>query len=195
MTQAYKQKYQKVNFIIRSANSNDISQIIAVQLKSLEVLAAQDYQPHQLQVLLASKKCKRGRFEIIFVAAIEQQIIGFAALDRFTNSLTGLFIDPEYTRQGIGTKLLQRIEQEAIKFKIPILWVCASLTGYPFYLANSYQELGKIGINLHGVTIPCIQMKKRLLTPTVKQQIGDILYHAVMCLLIVWLLILMIVKF
>lgn len=195
MTQVYNYKNQADKFIIRLANKNDVSQIITLQLKSLKVLAAKDYLPHQLQVLLASKKRRRGKFEIIFVAVKNYRIIGFAALDRFTNSLSGLYVDPEYTRQGIGTKLLQRIEQEAIKLKIPILWVCASLTGYSFYLTNNYQDLGRTGINLNGISVPCIQMKKRLLTPTTKEQLRDILYHVLIWLLVIWSLILMIAKF
>lgn len=193
--QVYKYSHQAENITIRLATKKDIPQIIAIQLAALKVLAVKDYQPDQLQVLLASKSKQRSRFETIFIAEIELRIIGFAALDRFSNSLSGLFVDPEYTRRGVGTKLLQRVEQEAKKLKIPILWVCASLTGYPFYLANNYQEIASARIHLYGVKIPCVQMKKRLLVLTLEEQIKDILYQAVMWLLMIWLLISIIVKF
>ena len=195
MTQASEPKNKGQNFMIRVANQRDMPQIIDTQLKSLAILANRDYYPHQLQALLASKNCQRPRLEIIFVAEIEQKIVGFAALDPKTNSLAGLFVNPDYTRQGIGTKLIQTIEQEAINLKIPILWVCASLTGYPFYLANKYQDLGKTHILLGCTVIPCIQMRKRLLTPTKIEQTQHILSQLLMWFLIIWSLVIMIAKF
>ena len=189
MVRASKRRNKDENVTIRLADKYDASQIIAVQLKSLKILAASDYQPYQLQALLNSKSDRRSFKEIIFVAEIADNIVGFAALDRYTNSLSGLFVDPDYTRKKIGTKLLQKIEIEAIKLKIPILWVCASLTGYPFYVANKYQKIKKTSILIDYTFIPCIQMKKRLLTPTKKEITIDIVYRIAQIFMILWLFI------
>lgn len=189
MVRASRNTNKDENVTIRLASKKDYLQIIAVQLKSLEVLAAKDYQPHQLQALLNNKSYPRSVLEIVFVAEVEDKIIGFAALDRYTSSLAGLFVDPDYTRQGIGTKLLQKVEIEAVRLNIPILWVCASLTGYPFYQANNYQTIKKNSILIDYTFIPCIQMKKRLLTPTKKEKTISILYFIAQILLIVWSLI------
>lgn len=145
-----------------------------------------------MQALLNNKSHQRSVLEIIFVAEREDKIIGFSALDRYTNSLSGLFVDPKYTRQGIGTKLLKKVEIEAVRLKIPILWVCASLTGYPFYQANNYQTIKKTSILIGCTLIPCIQMKKRLLYPTKKGKTISTLYVIAQIMLIVWSLLILI---
>ena len=195
MTQASQKKHKDRHCLIRLAHKRDMPEIVDIQLKSLEILAAKDYQPEQLQVLLASKRGRRSIFETIFVAEIESIIVGFIALDRFTNSISGLFISPQYVRQGIGTKLINKVEQEAIRYKIPILWVCASLTGYPFYLANNYQKIDRTSIQVKGVLIPCIQMKKILSTQTKSAQIQEILYQFFLYSTIIWSLIILITQF
>ncbi len=160
MTQAYPHVNNYGYLWIRLATQEDVEQIIQVQLKSLQVIAARDYSSHELNALLQSKQSPRSRFELIYVAELGEQIVGFAALDKVTNHLAGLFVDPEYTRMGIGTKLLQTIENEAQRSGIKVLWICSSLTGHAFYLANNYQEMNDFNISVDGVAIPCIRLRK-----------------------------------
>ena len=165
MTKAGSHRFNYIPIEIRLAVEQDQESIIRLQLKSLQVLSAKDYSPRELQALLASKKYPRNESELIYVAEINQQIIGFVALDRDSRHITGLFVDPEYTRMGIGSNLLSIIELEAKRSQIPILWVCSSLTGYPFYIANGYEKINTFSLLLGRVAIPCINLRKRLLPP------------------------------
>ena len=158
-----RQKAQKV--LIRLARSEDSNDIVRLQLNSLKNLSAQDYSPRQLQALLDSKRCPRSWDETIFIAEIDRQIVGFASLLKSHNIIGAVFVDPHFVRRGVGTKLLQFIEAKAINKNIKVLWVCSSLTGHAFYKANGYQTISKIKLYRNLATpIPCIRMKKRLLT-------------------------------
>lgn len=162
MTQADPHINSYEYFWIRLATKQDKKQIIQVQLKSLQVIAARDYSPRELKALLQSKQSPRNRFETIYVAEIGEQIVGFVALDKITNHLVGLFVDPEYTRIGIGSKLLETVEAEARHAGIRTLWVYSSLTAYRFYQAHKYQEMSKVELCVEGVAIPCIRFRKTL---------------------------------
>ena len=164
------------DIIIRLSKAEDSEIIIDIQFRAIRILSAQDYSYRELNALLRSKSLYRKSKEIIFVAEINKKVVGFASLTYPFNTIGGIFVDPDYARQGIGTKLLQRLEQEAIANQIPVLWVSSSLTGYPFYQANSYRTVVKTKFPLYSTYIPVIQMKKRLL-PITKEEILKEIYQ------------------
>ena len=166
--------------VIRRGRSEDTDRLFAVTMKSIELLCAKDYTSEQVQSLL---KDKTERFrqgiklgENVFVAELEGKIIGYSSL--LLRSIGAMFVLPEYTRQGVGKKLLAKIEAEAIARNRKFLNAISSLTAVPFYQACGYQCLEDysllIGDRQIGdtISIPCIRMKKRLLpTENSKQEL------------------------
>ena len=155
---------------IRLAEPKDKYDIVKIQFYALKVLAAKDYNSEQLNALLRSKSTPRQSWETIFVAEIEQKVVGFASLLYPFNTIGAVFVDPLFVRRNIGTQLIERLEEEAIAYKVPVLWVYSSLTGYSFYQANGYQTIKKTTLPLYSTYIPCVRMKKRLL-PVSKSEI------------------------
>lgn len=159
---------------IRLARPQDEYTIVKIQFNAFKVLAIKDYNSKQLNALLKSKSKPRKSREIILIAEIDQQPVGFASLLHPFNMIGAVFVSPNFARKGIGSKLLQSLEQEAIKYNVPILWVCSSLTGYSFYQANGYRTVRKTVLPLYSTYIPCIQMKKRLLSVTKKEILQEV---------------------
>ena len=159
---------------IRLAKPEDKNIIVKIQFNALKVLAVKDYSYQQLNALLKSKSIPRKSRETIFIAEINSQPVGFASLIYPYNTIGAVFIAPNFARQKIGTKLLQRLEQEAIAHRVPILWVYSSLNGYGFYRANGYQTITKTFLPLYSTYIPCVQMKKRLLPLTAEEIFQEI---------------------
>ncbi len=151
---------------IRPAKPEDEDKIVEIQYNAIKIIAAKDYSHKQLNALLKSKSIPRKSPETVFIAEINGQPVGFASLLSPPNIISAVFVDPNFIRRNIGTLLIHRLEKEAIKNKVPILWVYSSLTGYSFYRANGYQTIRKAYLPLYSTYIPCIQMKKRLLTIT-----------------------------
>ena len=164
------------DIIIRLAKPEDAEVIVDIQYNAIRILSAKDYNCRQLNALLRSKSFQRKSKEIIFVAEVNHQVVGFASLIYPFNTVGGIFVSPVFARKGVGTKLLQRLEQEAIANNIPVLWVSSSLTGYPFYQANSYRTIVRTNFPLYSTYIPVIQMKKRLLSTT-RQEIFREIYQ------------------
>jgi len=167
---------------IRVARSEDMRQLTQLQVDSIETLCAHDYNASQLQTLIESKKQDRRWNELIFVAETESQIVGFSALSLIDPTLNGIFVHPAFIRQGIATKLLAALENEALKTRIRCLWVSASLNAVAFYQARGYQIVRKNSIWLgSGVSIPVVLMKKVLIPPT----LTEIIVTWLVCILLV----------
>lgn len=162
---------------IRRGNAEDIEQIFQVTIDSIVTLCAKDYSKEQLQSLLEDKT-KRFREGIklgdtIFVAETNSKIIGYSSL--LSRTIGAMFVSPKFTRQGVGKRLLEAIETEAIARKRKDLTAIASLTGVPFYQACGYRILGNysLSLDLHAankIYIPCMRMKKSLLANNMPQQ-------------------------
>lgn len=157
---------------VRLAKPQDKQAITRIQFDAIKILGAKDYNEEQLEALLESKSKPRNSREYIFIAEINSQPVGFAALSCSFNTIDAVFVDPDFARRGVGSKLLEIIEQEALKHKVSIVWVCSLLTGHNFYLANGYRTIRRTVFPLHSTYIPCLQMKKRIL-PVTFQEIFD----------------------
>lgn len=173
---------------IRLAEPQDQARIMKIQLDALQILAAKDYDEEQLDALLANKRMQRETDEIIFIAEIKSKVVGFASLLSSYNTIGAVFVDPNFVRKGVGSKLLTNIEQEAKKHSVPILWVCSSLTGYYFYKANGYRTLSTTVLPLDSTYIPCKQMKKRIL-PITTREIFDEISQLLMAMVVMILLV------
>ncbi|MGD2182536.1 GNAT family N-acetyltransferase [Lusitaniella coriacea] len=160
--------------LIRLAEVADAERIVQIQYQALQTQCAKDYTQQQLNALLEDKSRKRSWNETIFVAEINNEIVGFAALLQALSSIGAAYVDPNFTRRGIGTKLLAEVEREAMLYNIKILGVMSSLTACPFYEANGYDAIAESSIRVRGVQVPCIALKKRLIPQT---SVGERIYH------------------
>lgn len=80
------------------------------------------------------------------------------------NRITALYVHPQFTRRGISTHLLRKVERIAIVHNMRMLRVAASLTAQPFYQANGYRVQDESDlIAAPGLSIPYINMTKYLL--------------------------------
>ena len=157
---------REAELLVRMARPEDLEAIRDLQLMSLKVLTAKDYDAVQVDALLASKAELRGWDEHHFVAEVHGLIVGFGALARWRPWVNALFVHPEFTRQGIATRLLGAMEEEALRRRDRVLWVLSSLTGGPFYRALGFEVVRDEVISVDGggsVQIPCLRMRKSLI--------------------------------
>jgi GNAT superfamily N-acetyltransferase len=75
--------------------------------------------------------------------------------------IRAFFIHPNYSRMGIGSKILERCEGEAEKKGFNRLEMGATLTGVPFYSAKGYQFIENADVPLdEGYVLPIVRMGK-----------------------------------
>jgi putative acetyltransferase len=156
-----------MNLRIRPGIANDVPTLIVLQALSLQVLCAKDYNPAQMTALLDEQaKARQALDEIIWVAELGEQVVGFASLLKAQSRLVALYVHPEWVRQGLGRLLLATTETAAIQRQIRQMWVMSSLSAVPFYQSQGYQLHQATGFQTRtGVWIPGQLMEKQILPP------------------------------
>ena len=88
-----------------------------------------------------------------------EKIIAFAT--RYPkNKISLLYCKGDSQRKGYGTKLLKKIENEAIKEGLPCLSTEASLISYKLFLKNSWEIIRKEKIIIKNITFERYKMIK-----------------------------------
>jgi GNAT superfamily N-acetyltransferase len=73
------------------------------------------------------------------------------------------FVDPDWARCGVGSRLLQRCEAEAAAAGYQRLELMATLTGEPLYAARGYNVMERVRSRLRdGVEVDCVRMTKEI---------------------------------
>lgn len=151
---------------IRQAKSHDLIQILRIQTDSLRTICIDNYSPLEIEALIDRnlQHFSYGGFyrEFILVAEVDNVIVGWSSL--LGPRISGLYVHPQFVRQGIGTQLLQALETKAISCKHRTLKVAASLTAKTFYQNHGYQILDRAYIvTKNYLKIPYLSLEKQLL--------------------------------
>ena len=95
------------------------------------------------------------------VARLQGRIVGFMTLDE-DGYLDLAYVHPDHKGCGIGTKLYQDIEAEALHKGLHVLTTEASHLARPFFARHGWDEVEKQKIERHGVTLENFRMEKVL---------------------------------
>jgi GNAT superfamily N-acetyltransferase len=174
---------------IRLALLSDIPAIETLIGESARALSAGYYSPFQIENALKhvfgvdSQLILDGTF---FVAEVEGQIVGCGGwsrgktlfggdqtksdepeplLDPKTDSarVRAFFVDPRWSRRGIGTELLRNCEGAARAAGFKKVELVATLPGQPLYSARGYRTIEPFEIEMvGGLQLPAFRMGKNL---------------------------------
>ncbi|NJR62123.1 MAG: GNAT family N-acetyltransferase [Cyanobacteria bacterium CRU_2_1] len=96
------------------------------------------------------------------VAKHSNQVVGYGCVDT-TGEIQGLYVHPDYGRQGIGAGILAVLEQIAISFTLPSLQVDAALNAEAFYCKQGFDVTEYSTHRLaSGQEMACAKMQKIL---------------------------------
>ena len=98
---------------------------------------AEDFTVEKLQNSLSKRKK-------VFVALIDDNVVGTAGIDKSWNSddeywILTVFVKPENHGQGIGKKLIEKVEEYATTLPVKKLIIPASITAHEFYYKLGYK--------------------------------------------------------
>jgi GNAT superfamily N-acetyltransferase len=153
---------------IRKARPDDALAVKAIHKAAVLQLCAAEYTPEQLAAWTRRDDTSDlppwvmpDSAEIMWVAEQDGTIIGFGSL--LGNDVNTVYVHPHYTRQGVGTRLLRKIEQEAKERGVTTLGIEASLTAVPFYQSSGYRFVKEAEHRFsNGVSMRCVIMSKQL---------------------------------
>jgi len=151
-----------MTMIIREAKVKDAQAIMALQERSVLGLCQGDYTLEQLEewVSLGTLKVYQLRLENhrAWVAVAEGHIAGYVRWNPMSNELCSVYVDPDYTRQGIATKLMAIACEDAASHGVGKMWLDASLTAVPFYKTLGWKFVEN---RMHGA-LACVRMTKQV---------------------------------
>lgn len=153
-----------MNFQIRLSKPEDSEKILELQASSLKILSS-SYTPTQIKSLIRSQALVRFEGEIGVVAEYQNNIVGFAALLIQSSQIAGVYVHPDFIRQGIGTQLLETIEKIAIDKGSKATHVISSLDSVNFYQAAGYKIIRESGFySEEEIWVPCVNLEKQLIS-------------------------------
>jgi putative acetyltransferase len=149
--------------MIRRAVPSDCPSVYEAHTRAIRELCSKDYNQIQIEAWAGPRKptdylkpISSGR---LFVAELGNKVVGFSEYDGETKELKAVYVNPDYARRGIGTALFIRACDEARAEGLDSLWLDASLTAVPFYLAVRCERQQHTTHRLmSGVELACVRM-------------------------------------
>lgn len=174
---------QIMDFQIRLSKPEESEKILELQANSLRSLSP-SYTSTQIESLVRSQALARlDKDEIGIVAEYQNNIVGFASFLVKSSLITAMYVHPDFIRQGIGTQLLDTVQEIAIDKGNKVARVISSLDAVKFYQAAGYKIIRKSGFySEEKKWIPCIILQNELVSISNTQRI-----YIYVDLLISWL--------
>ena len=149
--------------MIRQAVPADCPSIYQAHTRAIRELCSVDYDQIQIEAWAGPRRAtdylkpiSRGR---LFVAEFDSKVVGFSEYDNKTRELKAVYVNPDYGRRGIGKDLFRYACDEARAEGLDALWLDASLTAVPFYLAMRCQrQQGTTHRLMSGIELLCVRM-------------------------------------
>jgi GNAT superfamily N-acetyltransferase len=155
--------------VVRPFGPADASAVSAVIATTMRQSNIRDYPANRLEALIAyftpEKLRALAQERDCFVAVADGGVIGTAA--REGCELATFFVLPEWQGRGVGTQLLECLEENARRQGIKQLRVDSSLTGAGFYEHQGYRRTGG---TLAGTAGPQITLTKDITTPLANER-------------------------
>lgn len=156
----------KVELTIRNAKKADSSKIWEVRSKAIKGIKPEYYTPDEIEAWYKNE-IPPNFSEVItkldwLIASFGDEIVGTGFLDADKAEVGAIFVDPKYQRNGIGFKILNKIENIAKKKKIVTLYLDATLSAVEFYKASGYETTERSKCVLGKLVLSSYKMKKNL---------------------------------
>ena len=125
---------------IRRATAADAEAVYEIVLRALRETNARDYPASVIdRLVLTLPKGVASKLEEwqAYVAVVDRQIVGTGSLNGKT--VRAVFVHPDYQGHGIGTKLMDAVENAANVQSVNTLSVQSSITAQPFYAKRCFK--------------------------------------------------------
>ncbi|MFH1420366.1 MAG: GNAT family N-acetyltransferase [Candidatus Aenigmatarchaeota archaeon] len=147
---------------IRKFKKGDEIKVSNIIRRCLREVNSKDYHKKVITNLCKfftpSQIIKNSKNRTIFVAIENDKLVGTASLKG--DKVFTVFVNSDMHGKGIGSKLMDKIEDLAKKKGYKTIKVPASLTAFEFYKKRGYKKIKIVHSKEHGDTT--IEMKKKL---------------------------------
>jgi putative acetyltransferase len=157
-------------FAVRAARPADAPALLWVHARAIRVLAATHYSEAQRDAWIARMSTDRlqeamaARQLIVAEVATPEgpRIVGYGQLHPVEGAIEAIYVDPDFSRRGVGRTLCDALQEHARALGLPGLVLDASLNSVPFYAAMGFRQRCLDHHQLApGVQMACAVMEKR----------------------------------
>lgn len=151
----------------RLISASDFARVQKIYQNSVLQLAPSLYSPEQV-IAWSSFPNHTAKFHSFifnpdtYIIENEEEIIGFCGLEK-DGHIASLYVDPRYSRQGYGTKLLQYVLNQGIKAKINRFYTEASFFSHPVFQRCGFVVLEMEHVKYGVVSFQRYKMEKRII--------------------------------
>jgi len=152
---------------VRRATDDDVPAITALHAAAVEAFGPRAYSEEQVEAWAAP-----GEGDWPPVAAADRHVVvceresalaGFGDLDLTAGEVCGVYVHPDHAREGVGTTLLDHLEETAADAGHESASLLASKNAVGFYERRGYERTETVTHATTGdVTLECVRMKKPL---------------------------------
>ena len=130
---------------IRRFKCGDEAALFRVHVTAIHEIASRDYSPEQIEAWAPTDTdmvmwADRMRVLRPFVAELDGEIVGYADLQPH-GLIDYFYVSGDHPRQGIGTRLMARIHEEAKTLGLTRLTSHVSRTAEPFFALHGFQMI------------------------------------------------------
>ncbi|MBI5390424.1 GNAT family N-acetyltransferase [Candidatus Woesearchaeota archaeon] len=153
-----------MKIVIRKAKPADAAAVNTMHEETIRTVNKKDYTPQQINVwagrFTIEKRLEAWKKNRCYVATISKMIVGFG--DFRGKEVMGLYVHKKYLGKGVGSKLLERIEIEARKQGIKVLFCTSTITAKEFYQKMGFHVMRKTVHRFKDQDLLVYRMKKVL---------------------------------
>jgi predicted N-acetyltransferase YhbS len=146
---------------IRKATQKDAEEVSNIIRRCLREVVSKDYPEKAIDSLCdfftPALIIKNMGDRAVYVAIENDKVIGTASLKGDT--VFTVFVNPDFHGTGIGSKLMDKVEELAKHNGYQIVKVPSGLSSVEFYRKRGYREIKRVHSDDHGDTI---EMEKTL---------------------------------
>lgn len=151
---------------IRSFQLSDLPQIMHLFHDTVHSVNSRDYTPEQIAAWTTHAFnedfwAKRLSSKITWVAEAESQILGFTDFEP-NGHIDCFYCHHQHQGRGIGSQLLNQIEQMARSLGIRRLFAEVSITAKPFFLQKGFTTVQEQQVTYEGMVFCNFVMEKFL---------------------------------
>ena len=153
--------------IVRSYDEQDTEELAKIYYHTIHNINCRDYTKEQLDVwapetsLQPQGWLKKFQRTNPFVATANEQIVGFAEFEP-NGHIDCFYCHYEWVGKGVGSALLNAINEKALEFGVDKIFAEVSITAKPFFEKNEFKVIRKQEVEREGLKLVNFQMEKRI---------------------------------
>jgi putative acetyltransferase len=158
----------RINMKVRPALSSDTDALKTLFYNTVRRVNCRDYSPKQIDVwssAVTDEQLWQSRVQSggVYVVEEETQVVGFASLHE-GGYIGMLFCHSHYQGKGVGTLLLNHLEQVAQSLGLDRVYSEVSITAQPFFQHRGFRIVQPQTVKRQGVEFRNFVMEKDLVS-------------------------------